>query len=564
MILPSPALRTLLSLKLAGNLRKQLRRVRSAKGALFALLGVLALAAWLVGFFYSDRHNPLRRFRPGELELGVQLGAGLFTLLTVLGAFSHRGLYLPREEIERLFSSPISRADLVRYRLLVSTLRSLLGALFVAFVFARRSAHPLYAGVGTMVAMAYLPLVGQGASLLLGSAENRLARALSRLPLRALAFGLFLAGMGLFAGLYWGFDQADEILSREGLRSHLSRLRPFAQRATLPFRPFGALVGATDGRTFALWLGILAPLWVVCFEALARARIDFRELSLDTSADVAKRLRRYRAVGGWSAAMEISDQAAGLRVPWLFGRGPFGAVAWRKCASLARKARGALLLSSGVLALLVWSSRSLQFAERGETTWVGSLFVAGLGTTYLCLGLRFDFREDLERMEQLKVWPLAPSKLFTATLLPEVLLVSALITAALAARGLWLGSFEPLSALIMALVPLGVWCWAAIDNAVYLWAPTKPTPGQEGALHHTGRALVLMFLRALALALVLGAVWGLTWLALRLGERLEWSPRAALGLAAAASLAFLLVAAWGLARLGGWLFARFDVARDRI
>ena len=47
-----------------------------------------------------------------------------------------------------------------------------------------------------------------------------------------------------------------------------------------------------------------------------------------------------------------------------------------------------------------------------------------VGTLYLCAGLRFDFREDLDAMESLKAWPVRPWRVFLATLLPEVVLVS--------------------------------------------------------------------------------------------------------------------------------------------
>ena len=45
-------------------------------------------------------------------------------------------------------------------------------------------------------------------------------------------------------------------------------------------------------------------------------------------------------------------------------------------------------------------------------------------------GLRFDFREELDRMATLRAWPLAPWRIFLFVVLPQAMLVSILVAIA--------------------------------------------------------------------------------------------------------------------------------------
>jgi hypothetical protein len=189
--------------------------------------------------------------------------------------------------------------------------------------------------------------------------------------------------------------------------------------------------------------------------------------------------------------------------------------------------------------------------------------IACAGTIYLCAGLRFDFREDLDRMDVVRSWPVAPWKVFLATLLPEVVLVFALLAGAILVRSAIAGVFPPLVwAVFGALLPC-VWSWVAIDNAVFLVWPVRMTPGQEGLLQQAGRSLMLMLLRLIATALVGGtcaAVVALCWLG---RERLDYSDTAAAVLATVLGITVLVVESLALVFVGGKLLSRFDVARDR-
>jgi hypothetical protein len=563
-ILPGTPLRLLASLKLRGTLRKQLRRLRRPSGVLFALIGLVLTVGWLA-MLAMGRQSDLGSGLEGDALLtAIELGCLVLVLMTLAGSLSHRGLYLPKEEIELLLAAPLARSELVRYRLLTGTARAAFGGIVIALMIGGRMPRALFGSLGAFLATLLLPVLGQGVSLLAGDAENRLWARVSRLPMRALSVVLALAvvgfAMAMVTGARWG-----PILREVGLSGGLSGLlaNPWLRAVARPFEPWARMIAAQDAQQFLLWAGVCTLLWALAFELVARLPVDFRELSLATSADVARRLSRRRR-GAGASSTEASRRSAGWRVPWLFGRRAFGALAWRKSCAILRKARGTFVTSAVILAVLTLFTAGMEPERDAEAALRGSSLIALLGTLYLCAGLRFDFREDLEHMEVVKSWPVPPRRVFLATLLPEVVLVSLLLAAAIGARALFTQSFHPGVLLIVAALPLAVLAWVAVDNAVFLYAPVRYTPGEEGALHHAGRAMAVMLLRLVvfgaAAAGMVGVGFAGWWIARELAGADAGSAAAvAVGLGAATLLAEDLV----LVAIGGRMLGRFDVARDR-
>lgn len=566
-----PAFRRLLVLKLRGGVRAQFRKLRRPRGFLFMLLGAGVLTFWVLSLLLTSLASRASGAEAatddGRLRAIVQLGLLTMTALTLVGAFSHRGLMLPKEEIELAFSAPVSRADLVRYRLLVGVLRSLASGLVFGLVAALRAPRPGFALAGTLVTVATIPILGQASAILLGGTENRLARLAQKLPLRAMAGGLLLL---LLAGVVFVFIAGSELV--DGAHGRLAvdgtfleefvRL-PAVHAVLLVFTPWLELVTATDARSFWSWLAVCVAIACIGFELTARIRVDFRELSLATAADVAKRLNRFRRGGVGASSGDVDRRALGWRVPWLFGRGPFGAVAWLKLGQIVRKARGTLLVSLFILVVV-----SAVFVRTLNDDFVenmlGSALLASLGTLYLCMALRFDFRTDLELLPLVKTWPVAPWRIFLATILPEVVLVSGLLWAAVLVRAILTDGLVPDLALVLLVQPLVTLTWVSLDNAVFLFSPLRYVPGQESGLQHIGRSVLLLCLRGAVftavglVAAVPVACW--VWLA---SERLGLGARGIFAGAALLLAATLLAADVALVATGGWMLKRFDAARDR-
>ena len=570
------SLRLLAKLKFKGALRLQVRRAKRPAGMLFFGLGLLLMGAWIFSLFKGAAGGMREAAEPPDERTALfvaQVAIAGIVLLSILGALQFRGLFLPREEIERLFSAPLTRAQLVAYRLTTAQSRSLFGAALFGVVCAQRAGNGLYGFCGAALAMLTVPVLGQAAAILFGDAENRLARLAKRLPLRLFSI-VGVVALGLLA-IWLVFGPEESPFAPPELES--LRDSAFLQALLLPAWPWARAMVARDFATFAPSFAFgLAFLWLAR-RATCALKVDFRELSLETSADVARRLNRMRK-GGVANQAEAARAPFGWTPPWLFGRGPFGAIARNELAAILRKARGTLFLLVVAGALLAFFSHmlsrklassaaaqagvdALQEARLAASGGVALLLV--VGTAYLCSSLRFDFRSRLHQMDQLKAWPVGGVTVFLAVIAPETLLVWLIVALGVLAPAAFAGSIAGWHVAAVLFQPLLGLAWVAIDNAVFLRAPVRYTPGEDSAFLHMGRALVLMLLRlffmggSLFVALLPGAIllYGL--------QAADFAPTVAWTAALSVAWFVLALCCAGIVWLGGRAFDAFDVARDR-
>lgn len=559
-----PSLILLLRLKSRGWLRGTKRRLSRPAGLLFALIGLALMGVWIGSIVYGARSGAPFGGDQGEAEGVARAMIAFLAFMVVVSSLTHRGLYLPGNEIERLLSAPLSRADLIRYRLLSNLGRSLLFALIMGLMLAPRMPVPGFAFTGGVLAMLTLPVIGQASAILLGNAENTLGRLATRLPATGLRI---VAGLGLWAVLMFVIlgGRALQCSGSAGLSSETMASiaggvveHPVFRVLTTPCLPWARAISATAWPGFLSHLAVALLLTLLLFECTVRLPIDFRELSLATSADVAKKISRVRSGRGAISGGRVSQRALGWTIPWIFGRGPFGAVAWLKLCAIVRKSRGTLLFSVVVVAFATVFGMQYMREPLG-----GAIFIALLCTVYLAGGLRFDFRGDLDLMETIKTWPLTPWRVFLATILPEAVLISMLATGAIVTRGLVTGLLPLDVCLVVLATPIVCLLWLALDNAVFLLAPVRFVPGQGSAMQHTGRAVVLVALRLLLLGVVAfvcvlaGLLAKLIAGALALSE--TWQRAAMFGAGTVVCLLALAV----LIGFGGWALKRFDVAREQ-
>ncbi|MFT7669761.1 MAG: ABC-type multidrug transport system fused ATPase/permease subunit [Planctomycetota bacterium] len=555
-------------MKLRGSARRQLRKLKSPSGCLFGLVGAGLGIAWIASMLAWKNVSPAAATSPEIVRNWTQVAMGIFALLTIVSAVSVRGVYLPKQDIERLFAAPVSRSDLVRYRMIVDLARSLFGALMLGLLTFQRMPNPVFGFLGAMTAIMTLGIVRQGLSLLLGGAESRLGNLLRRRSLTSLRVILGLLVWLLVMAVIFGGRITDPLLGNLSLEFSGEDLfkNPVLQALLLPMRPWAEMMAATTVTEFLAWGAACMVLGVILFEVTARLPIDYRENSLETSEAIAKRLSQVRR-GNFFTGGKPSEHTVGWRIPHLFGRGPVGAVAWVKFISVLRKARGTLAAGVFIVALVTIGvsvlAGKVNEEESLEMALGSSCLICFLGITYLAGILRFDFRSDLDRMVQIKAWPASNVRIFVGTLLPLVLLISGLLSIAIILRMLILDQFVPAVLLVPIALPFITFAWLAIDNAVFLFAPVRFVPGQEGGLHHTGRTLVLFFLRILLIGTTACVVALTAAGILYVGsEYLAASMESSAWVAAAFAFCVLLLLDGLLAWIGGRMLKRFDVARD--
>jgi Putative ABC exporter len=562
-----PALRTLARLKRRAAWRRLRRRLRTPSGLLFGLLGLLVTGGWIGSVVWRARLGGTAGAHGPEVAQAIARAMMLvFGVVVIASSFGHRGLYLPPDELERLLAAPLRRAQLVRYRLVGTVLRSSVFSLLMAALIAPRMPNRVFGFLGVWLAMSTLPILGQGAAILMGDAENRIGRLAGRVPRTLMRV---LTGLGLWGLIMlmiggedlFGAIQLPEIDLGQGTARPQAFPEQLAQHPlvlwlSVPGIPWARAAAAGSLPVFAGWLLVAGLLSAFLFEAVVRLPVDFRELSLATSADVSKRLSRMRSGRGAVAGMGVSDHARGLRVPWLMGRGPSGAVAWLQLVAMRRKARGALLF-----ALFTTGFALLLSTVALDDPLAGAVFLAVFGVVYLASGLRFDFRGNLDLMETLRAWPVPAWRVFLATLLPETLVVGLLMASAQVVRLAVLGVWPVEVGLVVLATPFATLLWLALDNFVFLLVPVRFEPGQASAMHFAGRTLVLALLK-LALVGVLALLVGLAVaLCLSVASGLGAPLWVGVGLGILTGVTTTVGAIAAAVAAGGWALARFDVAK---
>ena len=551
---PSPVVH-LLRLKARGYVRGVRRRLATPRGFFLGLLGLGAIALWLATLMMRSRIGP--GLDPELAPLAARAVLMALVLITVFASVSYRGVYFPPSELERLLSSPLSRSELVRYRMLVNSSRSLGSGVFMGVVFAPRMPQPGFAFAGIVVALATLPALGQIFMLGAGELDRRLGRSVGSGRLRPVRALVPIGFLLLFLALFFAEEVEGLGLLGGGVAGIVEH--PLVRTLSLPAAPWGWLVSASSWGMFAPALFICLFLGVLVFEVAARLPLDFREMSLETSADVAQRLRRLGSGRGVVGAGSVSKRSLTWNVPWLFGKTPVGAVAWRQLVTIVRRSRATI----GFYVLVMMLAIFLTLAIGGEAgrldAFSGAVVVASLGILYLSLGLRFDFRADLDRIESIKAWPQASWRLFLATILPEVALVSTLTILGVVLRTVVAGEGWPAEVgLVLACTPVGTLLWIALDNTAFLLFPVRYAPGQPGGLQHTGRALVVLFGRIVAAVAFLAAVTGGFWLGSWIAGEAGAPPVAAELVGTACSSVVIGVAIVVIVQAGGWALRRHD------
>jgi ABC-2 type transport system permease protein len=480
----------------------------------------------------------------GVLRLGLELvltligGAAVWSTWT-LGK-DRLSFSFTEAEATWLLSGPVSRRGVVRYKVAVGLLRTLLSALLATLIFRRGMASaPVPLVLGSWLGFSLLWLHGATASLV----RIRWKQSGVSLSRRLLVGTLFPAAFVLLAGLAvmkagprpWleALPASAQALPASALAARTQEwfralaAEPSIAWALVPARAFA-------GAVFARSLGqALKPLGVLLLlDAALLCVVLLLDVPLEEAA-LASAERRAR--------LEARRRRRGLPQPRVSGTVRLGALgrpefalAWKNWLALRRVygARlGLILLMVGVgLGSALWG-----VFHRGSagTTFrlLGAAFVAGLAATTVLIGpvlFRTDLRSDLRRLDVLRTLPLSGLQVVRGELLaPAVLLglteVALLVLALGLSAGTPLPGFPFTSRLAWVagaalLLPAATAAVLVVQNAAALVFPSLLVDDEETAprgveaagtrLLNLGATLLLLllgFLPGAVLGLLVGA-----------------------------------------------------------
>lgn len=382
------------------RLARQLRRLRTPRYALALVLGLAYL--WYIGARQRPGSGPTD-VSPATVELLAAAGVTAVLLWTWIFGADRRALAFSRAEVTWLFPAPVTRRQLIQYKLLRGQVVILFNVLLWTFLLSGgwAGAEPWWRAGAIWILLTTLALHRLAVALFRSSLVEH-----GTVAIRARAVTLTLVGIAATAVLV-DVIQAAPLLSRAwelGLKEFFAAAqavtgRPVPAALLLPgrllTRPMLATGWTEWGRTLIPAMVILLAhyVWVV------RSDAAFEESA------AAAALARHHAGRHSGRPRRLSARP----IPRLATAGwPGGALLWKNVAFVIRtgRARGLVLafvaaaVAVGLLSAGGRSAALLEIVGWLAAMWAGFLLV--LGPQWV----RNDLRTDLARLALLRSYPL--------------------------------------------------------------------------------------------------------------------------------------------------------------
>jgi hypothetical protein len=562
------------------RLISRFKRLKQPKYLVGAIVGGLYFYFYFFRYLFrgfGGRPAVNMTVSPEHLQLFESLGAlALFVIVLLAWLIPHEraALTFTEAEVAFLFPAPITRRNLVHYKLVRSQLRIFFSTLLLT-LFSRRLGGSIWIHAsGWWLILSTLNLHFLGCSF---ARTMLLDHGISNRLRRLLVFGLAVA----MAGAVWVWAKRTLPAPGSADTANLNAILDYAQRVLTagpalyllyPFRLVVRPFLAQDATAFfgaltpALLLFLLHYLWVIYSD------VAFEEASVEASQKLAVRIAAARA-GNWQGAKK--NQKA--RRPWfkLAATGPSAtALLWKNLIGVGQ-AFSPRLWFSLIVFVVVAVGVGMGNAGRSQNLLflVALLIAIALGYSLL-LGpqlLRLDFRHDLPLADLLKTFPLRGWQIALGEILaPVVVLATFQWLLLLIGAGLIFYLPVKQEALFLAialgaavLLPLLDVLLLLIPNAAVLLFPSWIQTGKDSprGIEATGQRLIFALgqLLVLALALLPAAI---AFLGVFFLLKLALGDAAAVPFAALVAAIILAVEAGFGVMLLGRLFERLDVSEE--
>ena len=493
---------------------RQLRRLREPRYLVPTAVSVL----W-IGFWLSNALRGGMRGRPsGRLTAytGVEAldafavvgGMALLVWTALLWILPSKGAVLEftRAEIHFLFPAPVTRRQIVHYKLMRAQMGIFFGALLTSFFWGRGLASVegwgRLLGIWLLYATLHLHTMGAGfvRTDLLAQGVSGLRRRM--LPLLALAAFVAVAVVGLRAGWPAIVAAFPERWSSEYMTAFFATVAHAGTSGALgvalwPFTVFPRLILAQGPGDFVRWLPPAFALLLANYLWVLRADTAFEEASVEAAHKRAERLEATKSRRRRGVILPTQVRA----FPWrLSPRGrPAVALVWKNLVSLVRVTPVRALIGLGgflfgMIALVVG------LTDAGAPYGLIAAFLAALIATFTALFgpvfVRNDLREDLFHIDAVKTFPLSGRAVVRSEILASWLVLTGIELAALAGSAIglaWVGT-AAIGVLGLESIPAAAWWFAGLLSAALV------LPAITGIQLGLQNALVLLFPAWVALA----------------------------------------------------------------
>lgn len=410
---------------LRNRVKRQVLRLKQPKYLIATLFG--AFYVWSVF---------LRRWQGESTALvgssdAAQAGLLIMALLSIGGSWIFGGeegaMIFTEAEATMLFSAPVTRAALVRYKLVRTLLISVLSAaVMTLFVGRRIGSSPLLFWLGTWLGLSTLALHLTAASLTRATLVRYGLSGLRRrlVTVGAMSFALVVLVRWAAVGVKPLPPDTPSLTELARYASELMASPPLTWLLA-PLRAPLQVAFAAD--LSQLWPALPLALGVLGLHIgwVMSSDVAFEEASL---AAAEKRSARMKKVGGRRGILTVRRSAPPFV---LAGTGrPEVAILWKNLTAITRVVSLRLLIVVFTVAMVLLSFL-LSSGDRPAMFALGLLFCAGLGLMFGPQLVNADLRDDLPHLEILRTWPMSGRQVVTGEILAPTFLLSAVVCALL-------------------------------------------------------------------------------------------------------------------------------------
>lgn len=429
------------------RLRRRLQRLREPRYVIGLVVGLLYM------YFAFFRGGGGRRSAAGGAAATaiiagpVQFLGSVFLLGTASVAWVWPGAGQPiafsRAEVQFLFPAPVTRRELVHFKLLRSQLGILFGSAIATFFLRPRtltSGWTVMAGLWVLLMVVRLHLMGVALrrSSLAAHGSSGIARQWLPLAVVVSAAGVLMAAVaGAWPTLASMADPGEVF-------THLQRLAGTGAAGAVlwPFRALVRLPLSASAAEFWSALPVALALLALNYVWVLRSDAAFEEASAEHAEKRATARTAPRAVGRGTATTPFPLAAEGP---------PETAILWKNLILVGRYLSLRTLLR--ILPVIV----IFGMVARGQGGGGVAAFLAAvslpLAAFTVILGpqmMRNDLRQDLAKLALLKTWPVRGAAVIRGEVLAPTAVVSAvacllILLAALLGGGIKPGTFEALA-----------------------------------------------------------------------------------------------------------------------
>lgn len=546
------------------RLVSMLRWARSPRYAAALILGVLYVWWFLVRPASHAGTTSFLLGRPTEVIVTVLLVVMLMGSW-VFGADAS-ALSFSQAEVSLLFAAPLTRRQLVVFKLARAQVAVIVSTLIWVFIL-HRGGTALPSGlraIGLWVLFTTLNWHRLGAALVRSSWREHHGAGARRQRWAILAFALVGASLAVSIVLGWG-----ELFAARGVGGFFSALPRVLARppASVALYPFQLVVRPTFAGSIGQWVRAILPAVAVMLLHgwwVLRSDASFEEAAIEASAERARRLeaRARRSTPGVAAPRAATSTLA------LSSSGhPAMAIVWKNMLCLRRTAQLRVFIGPTVMAIAMGAASSDSGADRAEVVATCGLAFAGMLLLFGGRLIRNDLRHDMQHLPLLKSLPVAAQDLVLAEVASSALPMAAVqfLCLAIAYVGAFVSTRHPLTAgLRLALLVAAPLALVALNGAMLTiqngtavlfpaWVRLGPTVSTGVEMIGQNLLSMVASLLLLAIALILPAVAG--WAVF---VALARARAAAVGVAAIVAAIVLGLETYGTMRLLGGAFTRAE------